>query len=698
MNQFEYLHVALHGHYDNKLSVRFTFNGSSDPSRRWEGSLPDPDAIVRNFVSARECYVMWRNANGHYFGVITSDPLDPLAGRVMVTLMVDNGDAVAGRAVFAALSALKKAFLEDRNLTDEAVRQVLISVNFPQEPMALPSWQFDPAAIEAIPEASRRPLCYRTYLSTRELETVFSFPDQADYDRFSYVVVITATASLRQGIAVDRLTTPVKKFYSIICPQGATASKEIVAEGEHFTLTFNKEGYSPRKENITVGTPSPYIRVNGPALIAKNPDESGMGFTRRVRLSVRSAKGGMVNGYTVSVNDRPVNTMEPFIELTEVDLQPGKKVEIQVASNNYRPLKKLYEAAELKATDAIELVLTPVEQGIELRLDFGEGRIFEQQISIEKNTPEYSQLHSGNFHGFRAHRLATQGEVYHVDVRSSSKPTAPNFDNVAARNDDRNDRGRIVPRFEKATPKAEKEKIDMTMPEKAIVDKAATAKPTPAAPTSEEIHEPTVEETSGSDDNSKASAKLKLICAAICVVVVLLGAFYIIKPMFGDSYNAAPEQSELTSGTDAVAVDGQTAPAADAPTTAEAVAAPATAPTTVTPDEQADIDYLNSNRSWNRDNLKSESARKLYDAFAEGDINAIVNHPYFATEGRATNKDANNIADMIWAATGTPTQRSNEVALKKAAKKSSMNLWDLYEAVARVKPSEPNQTPRPSHK
>lgn len=78
-------------------------------------------------------------------------------------------------------------------------------------------------------------------------------------------------------------------------------------------------------------------------------------------------------------------------------------------SNNYRTLKLKKPSAEMLVTEELELVMQPIEQGVTLRLDFGDGRVFEQQISIEKNTPEYNRLHSGNFHGFRAHRLVDPG-------------------------------------------------------------------------------------------------------------------------------------------------------------------------------------------------------------------------------------------------------------------------------------------------
>ena len=116
-------------------------------------------------------------------------------------------------------------------------------------------------------------------------------------------------------------------------------------------------------------------------------------------------------------------------------------------------------------TEQLELVMQPVEQGVTLRLDFGDGRVFEQQISIEKNTPEYNRLHSGNFHGFRAHRQVTQddSEVYNVDVRITSRPVAPNFESSDS---DTGEKETKAPIFENisADAKAERPKIDATLP------------------------------------------------------------------------------------------------------------------------------------------------------------------------------------------------------------------------------------------
>nr|MBD5377321.1 hypothetical protein [Bacteroides sp.] len=680
MTEYSYLHVAMHGHFDNRLAVKYAFN--TDDSE-WMASLPDPDAIVRNFMSARECYVLWRNEFGHYFSLITTDPLDPATGRVMVTLMVDNGCMLPGRAVFTALSGLKKTFLEDRILTDDAVARALAQASVPAEPIELAAWQTKPVDDNADIE----PMCYRTYLSTRELEGVFSFPDQPEYDRYYYDIIINATASLRPGIAIDRLTTPIRKVYSIVCPEGITASSPTAEEGKTVTLTFTKEGFADRKEQIVAGVPTAYAIYDGSMVKIKNPAGRTMGFIRKVRLTVKNSKGGLVNGYTVSVNDRPVNTMEPFIELTETDLQPGRRVEIQVASNNFHPLVKNYEAAELSKAEEIELILVPVEQGITLRLVFGEGRVFEQQISLEKNTPEYSQLHSGNFHGFRAQKMVTPhgGEMYNVDVRAAGRPVAPTFDNVAPdRNKPRPER--VVPHFENvSTPAAESAKT--SAPEPVNIEKAETpdlrpaAKPAEApAPAAVDAEDDFIEEPTG------MSAGTKVIIGAVTVILLIAGAvFFLLRTSDPADETGVPMTGTPVTEAAAPGMDGDVAPAE-----AKMPVAP------LTPEEQADVDYLNSSKYWKLSDLKSDKYRQLFELIRQGDITGMANHDYFAVEGRCTATEPTRIIEMAWGAYGSDNQRGNEITLRKSiGKDERIDVHKLYEDLARRMPKEPNAAPRP---
>lgn len=111
--------------------------------------------------------------------------------------------------------------------------------------------------------------------------------------------------------------------------------------------------------------------------------------------------------------------------------------------------------------------------------------------------------------------------------------------------------------------------------------------------------------------------------------------------------------------------------------------------------EKADIEYLNSNRVWKRSALKSDKYCKFFDSFSTGTISDIVNSDYFATEGVAKNKKAIKVADLLWKAKGTDTQKSNMRVLAKLKGKDEIDMHNLSETLAKYRSPKPNNSPRP---
>lgn len=462
MSHYSYLHIALRGEIQGATRTIYSYPASgSDIDPCWNSTMVEPGAAIKRFLNVSECYILQSSPLGHYFSLITRNTVSPERGYMMISILVENGCALTGRQLMNAFSQLKKVLIEDENLSDEAVDDALSQAGIPAEPLRLEAWKYHtPDESAPLAEAA-----YRTYISQQELESIFSFPCQPDYSAYRCIIVVAATTSLRPGVKMPRITVAIRKLYSVVCPEGVSASSTQVYDGDRLELSFAKEGFATCKENVIVGTPSAYTKYDGSTIIIRTPAQTGIRFERRIPVRVMSAKGKQLNGYTITLNGRSVNTMEPYIELYEKDLQPGSEVEIVVKSNNYRPLKLKTPAEEMLVTEQLELVMQPVEQGVTLRLDFGDGRVFEQQISIEKNTPEYNRLHSGNFHGFRAHRQVTQddSEVYNVDVRITSRPVAPNFESSDS---DTGEKETKAPIFENisADAKAERPKIDATLP------------------------------------------------------------------------------------------------------------------------------------------------------------------------------------------------------------------------------------------
>ncbi|WP_290158829.1 hypothetical protein [uncultured Duncaniella sp.] len=678
MSHYSYLHIALRGEIQGATRTIYSYPASgSDIDPCWNSTMVEPGAAIKRFLNASECYILQSSPLGHYFSLITRNTVSPERGYMMISILVENGCALTGRQLMNAFSQLKKVLIEDENLSDEAVDDALSQAGIPSEPLRLEAWKYHtPDESAPLAEAA-----YRTYISQQELESIFSFPCQPDYSAYRCIIVVAATTSLRPGVKMPRITVAIRKLYSVVCPEGVSASSTQVYDGDRLELSFAKEGFATCKENVIVGTPSAYTKYDGSTIIIRTPAQTGIRFERRIPVRVMSAKGKQLNGYTITLNGRSVNTMEPYIELYEKDLQPGSEVEIVVQSNNYRPLKLKTPAEEMLVTEQLELVMQPVEQGVTLRLDFGDGRVFEQQISIEKNTPEYNRLHSGNFHGFRAHRQVTQddSEVYNVDVRITSRPVAPNFESSDS---DTGEKETKAPIFENisADAKAERPKIDATLPT-AIdpeEDDKSAGRPSDTTDNDYRSPEPESDEDDDNDSTEKPTGKSRrnlFIWGGLAAIAAVI-ALVIFLPQF-----TGPSDTEAEN----IAGEEQS----DDPNRL--------IPATMTQEEGEDVAYLNTYPVWEVDKMKSEMGKSLMAAIQAGDIDAVVNNDYYTVTGRATNEKAILVANLIWRAKGSYSDGSNRRIMRSAVKNGQIDLRTLSDNLAKRRPAEKeNTSPRPS--
>ncbi len=665
MAEYSYIHIALRGNEGG--TTRTLYSYPSTPTADgvnpdWDTMMVEPGAAIKRFLNASECYVLQEAPEGHYISLITRSASQPEKGWMMISILVDNGCSLTGREVNSLFAGLKTCLIEEPDLTDEAVDVALIKAQAPRLPVKLESWRYTaPEGTEPEAEAG-----YRTYISVQDLEAIFSFPSQPEYARFRCVLVVSATTSLRPGVKMPRITVPIRKQYTVECPEGVKASKSLVYDGDRLTLTYEKEGYGAHEETVTVGQPAAYTKYEGPKIMVRTAAQTGIRFVRRIAVKVVSAKGAPLTGYTIQVNDRNISTMVPYIDFTERDLKPDSEVELEVRSNNYRTLKMTKPVEEMLHTDSLTFELQPVEQEVTLRLDFGDGRVFEQQISIEKNTPEYNRLHSGNFHGFRAHRQVTDDntEVYNVDVRLTNPPMAPNFETGRGEDEGRPHSPKFVNISDETAE--ERPEIDTTLPTK----------------DEEPINRP--ERDNDGDDYDDdfdgeqrksffASKTFKWLLAGAVAIAAVVAAVFLI-----------PESgTPVESGDQAEASIAEETPGA-------------AATIAVTPEEQADIDYLNGNAAWNLDSLRSPMGIALAEAIRTGNLDAVARNDYFAVEGRCTNARAGEIAEMAWRAIGSPNQSGNARRLRDAGKKKDIVLKELSDAMAKVRPSENiNESPRP---
>lgn len=678
MSHYSYLHIALRGEIQGATRTIYSYPASgSDIDPCWNSTMVEPGAAIKRFLNANECYILQSSPLGHYFSLITRNTVSPERGYMMISILVENGCALTGRQLMNAFSQLKKVLIEDENLSDEAVDDALSQAGIPSEPLRLEAWKYHtPDESAPLAEAA-----YRTYISQQELESIFSFPCQPDYSAYRCIIVVAATTSLRPGVKMPRITVAIRKLYSVVCPEGVSASSTQVYDGDRLELSFAKEGFATCKENVIVGTPSAYTKYDGSTIIIRTPAQTGIRFERRIPVKVMSAKGKQLNGYTITLNGRSVNTMEPYIELYEKDLQPGSEVEIVVKSNNYRPLKLKTPAEEMLVTEQLELVMQPVEQGVTLRLDFGDGRVFEQQISIEKNTPEYNRLHSGNFHGFRAHRQVTQddSEVYNVDVRITSRPVAPNFESSDSYTGEKETKAPIFENIS-ADAKAERPQIDATLPT-AIdpeEDDESAGRSSDTTDNDYRTPEPDSDDDDDNDATEKPTGKSRrnlFIWGGLAVIVAVIALVIFLPQFTGPSDTEAEE----------IAGEEQT----DDPNRL--------IPATMTQEEGEDVAYLNTYPVWEVDKMKSEMGKSLMAAIQAGDIDAVVNNDYYTVTGRATNEKAILVANLIWRAKGSYSDGSNRRIMRSAVKNGQIDLRTLSDNLAKRRPAEKeNTSPRPS--
>lgn len=666
MAEYSYIHIALRGPSEGATRTLYTYPADAPDTPSWDSIMVEPGVAVKRFLNTSECYVLQSAAEGHYLSLITRDALD--ADKwVMISVLVSNGASLSGRQALRLFESLRRALVDNADLSEEAAEAALAEAQVPEMPVELPSW-IVPESTEPDSEAG-----YRTYMSTAELEQIFAFPSQPDYSHFRCVLVVPATASLRPGVKMTRITVPIRRQYSVECPEGVEVSALQVYDGDKLTITYTKEGFDSHSETITVGQPCAYAKADGAKLTIRTATQTGVRFVRRVPVRVVSSKGNdLRGGYTITLGGRLINTMVPYIDFTPRDLPEGEDVEIRVESNNYKPLKLIIPSSEVLTAGELLLELQPVEQMVTLKLDFGNGRVFTQEINIEKNTPEYNRLHSGNFHGFRAHRQVTtdNSEVYNVDVRLSNPPVAPNFDTGRDKHTATSDgeTRRRSPQFENISDEAADEKpiVDTTLPTRDEDDYTSTGK--------EELYD---DETPAVMPLWKRKEAKWGLCAVAAIAVVLTAVFSLRnKPAEATPAEVAGQ------GIETVSQPGETEsqPQATAPDA----------------DTRADIDYLNTNAVWQLAKLRSPMGKALAEALKAGDLKAIAENDYFAVEGRCTNRDANQIVEMTWAAIGSPNAAGNARRVREAAAKEEITLHKLMEALAKVRPSENiNNSPRP---
>ncbi len=641
--------------------------------------LPLLSRIIRHFVGLTEGFMMWNVADRRAYSLFAIDPEMPSA-MLTVTLLCERDVLLSGRHVVTLLSSLKNAIMGGEDLDAPKVERLIASAGFAENPLRS---SYDPWGAP-----TEGGLCCRTYASPGELGNILGFPRQKDYADFRAVIVVPSSVMLAPDSELTQITTPVNKALMVVCPDDVTASEPCVNFSDHLTVTYTCRGFEPVSVMFEVGTTNRYVRINGPALIVNTALHAGIIFRRRVPYTVCNPAGMPIDTYTVLVNGRTANRTAEGFEISNTDFDGGK-VKITVSSTNFGTFTEFFDTDSLPVETPLAIVLEPESKDILLRLDFGEGRVIEEALHIEKNTPEYQQLRSGRFHGFRAHRLmGSKPETYNIDLKHAApaaaaplrEATLP-FDSPAAE-----------------APADEVSEVSVAEPAAAPELKPADKMPADIWENSRRRKAPVFDNISGEaadeKDESEPARNRPMIVRGVVIAVIALAVIFGCIALFR-SCGAAPGENTLPdaeAAIDSLMVDG-------GDTAGSAVAA-TTVSTVDNETEKGDVKYLNENKTWRKASLRSDKYKAIFTAFESGDIDALVANDYFAVTDRSDNKIAMQTVDLIWKAKGSSLEKAQRALMKEMSENGSINLRELRDAISRKMPpkSEYNTAARPSRK
>lgn len=736
--KYPYLKLSLRYIHGAKSTTVFSYPSTEKAMR----PSFDAPAIIQRFVNITEFFVTGCHDSRRYFSFVSVDDADGSGARIELTLSFDSDVLMPGRSIINLVNSVKNMLESEEAFTDDSIAAAISASGFPEEPLRSKT-------PEKGNDLTGRP-CYRTYVSATDLATILSFPRQVAYGQYSETVLVHATTVAIPENPLPQITSPVAQAFTVVCPEGVTPSAETVVITDRLSLTYTRAGFEPSTVNFEVGTTNRFVRISGPALIVNDAKKASIVFVQKVEYTVASSKGNPIGTYTILINGRTATRADGCFEVTSNDFNKEGKVNIAVSSTNFFTTSIDFTSEELAANKPLELILVPEEMPVVLRLDFGAGRLIQQELLFEKSSAEYRQLRAGNFHGFRAHRLMShEPETYNVDMSVAAAPVP--LKPLHAEETKETKEAKEAKETKAEAPAGEAAKQPEAAPEKpaepaadkkaetpANNDKAAQERPKSAAELrAERLRKdiPSVDDKAAKTDHAAEKADnrknrrkayandiprkadileddpddddegrrrsfvMPAILAGVAVVLIVGGiVWYLFTLLPSESTGTDADTTDITAVDDGqrIVVTDDVNPGAVAE---EKTAGPAAAQTQTaaapTAEEKADIDYLNSHETWRLADLKSEKYRSFYNMLCEGNIEAIANSDYFAVKDLAKNKKAVKIVEYLWEAKGTLAEKRNVSAMRNLKKEDAIDIHKTYELLARMRDPEPNTTPRP---
>lgn len=682
-----------------KLSLRYLHGVKSTPIFSYPTAEPavqapfDSAAIVDGFLTINEFYVTGCHSSRRFYTYVNVDNSNKNKDRLELTLSVESDVLISGRTLLNLFANVKGMLDADEPFNDESLCKTLHNSGFEENPLR--------GAIKYTGNSLKGKPCYRQYISPTELGNLLSFPRQNAYAPHSEVAFVPSSVFADQDKSLPQITQPLTQVYSVVCPEGVKPSADTVELTDRLALTYSCNGFDPTIITCEVGTTSRYMRISAPALIVNDAEKAGIVFSRHIPYKILSAKGGIVKTYTILINGRTATRNDGTFEITSTDFNNKGKVNITVSSTNYFTTSTDYTNQELFAQQPLELTLVPEQLNVSLRMDFGEGRIIEQQVTLEKASTEYRNLRAGHFHGFHAHRLmGGEPETYNVDmtVSNSAVKTDATPESEIADIENGNEAVTEVRKPKSAAElRAERHRtnlpFDITEAEKKKKNKH---RPTYAEDLPEKTDN-TPDDTEVEESEISHNKTTPIILAVVAVILITAGIVWYLFTLLpsadkSQTENATEATSQITDAetqritvTDDIPDETVTQ---DTKTETVASAGP-------TAEEQADITYLNSTHVWVLSDLKSEKYRSFFRLISDGDIQSIAESDYFAVKGQANNPTALKIIELIWQSKGTFAEKRISKELKSLKDRDRINLYNLYERLARMRDAKSNTEPRP---
>ncbi|MDE7471658.1 MAG: hypothetical protein K2M57_09485 [Paramuribaculum sp.] len=201
------------------------------------------------FIEGDELYFIEAAGADWRFGYV-SRRLD-----TTVTVTVSDDALLSGADILLVLRAAMLCYPDE-----VAVEKALTDAGVPQNPMKRALWM-------APPVPGTDDTAYRTFLSTRDLECLFSFPSQPSTAACARILLVDATMTPMPGSRIFMPDAPLVRKFMTVYPAGVRLSeRDGVFFDSQLTVTYTDPGHEDSSHTLIAGHPSPFVTYYGAAI------------------------------------------------------------------------------------------------------------------------------------------------------------------------------------------------------------------------------------------------------------------------------------------------------------------------------------------------------------------------------------------------------------------------------------------------